>query len=88
MRPARLLLPAAGLVAAALLAGAAVPSGATARGPRLAVARLQYEGDDWYANPSSLPNLIAAIRERTTLAVEPREIRTTLADERLWDYPF
>jgi Domain of unknown function (DUF4159) len=87
-RPARLLLPAAGLLAAVLLAGAAVPSGAAARGPRLAVARLQYEGDDWYANPSSLPNLIAAIRERTTLAVEPREIRTTLADERLWDYPF
>jgi hypothetical protein len=30
--------------------------------PRLAIARLQYEGGgDWYANPSSLPNLLAAI---------------------------
>lgn len=63
-------------------------SGATATAPRLAVARLQYEGDDWYANPSSLPNLIRAIRERTTLAVDPREVRTTLLDDRLWDYPF
>ena len=32
--------------------------------PRLTIARLQYEGGgDWYANPSSLPNLLAAIRE-------------------------
>jgi hypothetical protein len=57
--------------------------------PRLAVARLQYDGGgDWYANPSSLPNLIAAIRQRTTLDVDPKEARITLMDERLWDYPF
>jgi hypothetical protein len=55
---------------------------------RLTVARLQYEGDDWYANPSSLPNLIRAIRARTTLAVEPNEVRLTLLDERLWNHPF
>lgn len=59
------------------------------RAPRLTVARLQYEGGgDWYANPSSLPNLLAAIAERTTLAVERTEARTTLLDERLWDFPF
>lgn len=58
-------------------------------GPRLAVARLQYDGGgDWYANPSSLPNLIEAIRTRTTLRVERAEARVTLLDERLWDYPF
>ncbi|MBA4070312.1 MAG: hypothetical protein C0497_00500 [Gemmatimonas sp.] len=57
--------------------------------PRLAVARLQYDGGgDWYANPSSLANLINAIRQRTTLDVEAREARVTLTDERLWDYPF
>lgn len=57
--------------------------------PRLAVARLQYDGGgDWYANPSSLPNLIAAIRARTTLDVDSREWRVTLMDERLWDLPF
>ncbi len=57
--------------------------------PRLAIARLQYDGGgDWYANPSSLPNLIEAIRERTTFRVEPAEARVTLTDDRLWDYPF
>lgn len=55
---------------------------------RLTVARLQYDGDDWYANPSGLPNLIKALRARTTLDVEPTEVRLTLGDERLWDHPF
>ena len=57
--------------------------------PILTVARLQYDGGgDWYANPSSLPNLLTAIRERTSLAVDKTEARVTLMDERLWDYPF
>ena len=71
---------------ALVLAGAAAFG---AESPRLAVARLQYDGGgDWYANPSSLPNLIQAIRERTTFRVEPTEARVTLTDDRLWDYPF
>ena len=66
-----------------------VPLAASARAPRLTVARLQYDGGgDWYANPSSLPNLLRAIRERTTLSVETTEARVTLMDDRLWDYPF
>ena len=86
------------VVAAALVQGAATPPRAgidvnkaitaDAAVPRLAIARLQYEGDDWYANPSSLPNLIEAVRARTTLNVEETEARTTLLDDRLWDYPF
>ena len=57
--------------------------------PRLTIARLQYDGGgDWYANPSSIPNLLAAIRERTSLPVERTEARVTLMDEKLWDYPF
>lgn len=56
---------------------------------RLTIARLQYDGGgDWYANPSSLPNLLAAIRVRTTIPVERTEARVTLMDERLWDFPF
>jgi uncharacterized protein DUF4159 len=56
---------------------------------RLTIARLQYDGGgDWYANPSSIPNLLAAIADRTTLPVERREARITLLDDRLWDYPF
>ena len=59
-----------------------------ARDP-LTIARLQYEGGgDWYANPSSLPNLLAAISQRTTLRVAREEARVTALDERLFDYPF
>jgi hypothetical protein len=54
----------------------------------LSVARLQYDGDDWYANPSSLPNLIRALRERTTFNVATEEVRLTLDDDRLWDQSF
>ena len=56
--------------------------------PRLAIARLQYDGGgDWYANPSALPNLLKAINDRTAFRVEPTEGRVTLNDERLFDYP-
>lgn len=56
---------------------------------KLTIARLQYDGGgDWYANPSSIPNLAKAINERTTLKVEPTEARVTLKDDRLWDHPF
>jgi hypothetical protein len=56
---------------------------------RLTIARLQYDGGgDWYANPSSIPNLLTAIRERTSLKVEKAEARVRLADDRLWDFPF
>jgi len=66
-----------------------LPASAAREAPRLTIARLQYDGGgDWYANPSSLPNLLAAIRERTALPVEATEARVTLMDDRLWDYPF
>jgi hypothetical protein len=57
--------------------------------PRLSVARLQYDGGgDWYANPSSVPNLLAAIAARTSLKVERNEARVRLTDDALWDHPF
>ena len=61
-----------------------------AAGPgRVALARLQYEGGgDWYANPSSLPNLIRAIAERTTLPIERAEATVRLTDAALFDFPF
>ncbi len=74
---------------AALAAALVLPASAARQAPRLTIARLQYDGGgDWYANPSSLPNLLAAIRERTSLPVEATEARVTLMDDRLWDYPF
>src|ERR1700712_2179588 len=55
----------------------------------LAIARLQYDGGgDWYANPSSLPNLLRAISERTALPVERVEGRVRLTDSAVFYYPF
>jgi hypothetical protein len=75
--------PVAALLALALTSFGPVPAA------KLTIARLQYDGGgDWYANPSSLPNLIKAINQRTTLQVEPTEARVSLQDDRLWDHPF
>lgn len=53
------------------------------------IARLQYEGGgDWYANPSSLPNLLDAIRDRTGLPVARREAVVRPLDPELRDYPY
>ena len=96
IRRAALALLALGGAVLPLAAWTARPTAAPAAGGapgaaamRMTIARLQYEGGgDWYANPSSLPNLLEAIRTRTTLPVEATEARVTLLDERLWDYPY
>ena len=57
--------------------------------PPLTIAQLQYEGGgDWYANPSGLPNLLKAIRERTGLSVSTTPARTRLTDPALWSHPY
>lgn len=72
-----------------ILPAARPASAAPEDGLRMTVARLQYDGGgDWYANPSSLPNLLEAIATRTSLHVERTEARVTLMDDKLWDYPF
>ncbi len=61
----------------------------TEAGSTLTVARLEYGGGgDWYANPSSLPNLLAALRERTGLSMADSEAVVTPLDPRLPDHPF
>jgi hypothetical protein len=80
----RQLLPV--LAAVAIVALPAVIEGQQAR---MTVARLQYDGGgDWYANPSSLPNLLGAIAQRTSIAVDRSEARVSLLDDRIWDFPF
>ena len=75
------------LLVATALAGATIAAHNAA--PRLTIARLQYDGGgDWYANPSSLPNLLTAIATRTSIDVERTEARVTLMSDRLWDYPY
>ncbi|MBI2616351.1 MAG: DUF4159 domain-containing protein, partial [Gemmatimonadetes bacterium] len=55
----------------------------------LTIGRLHYDGGgDWYANPSSLPNLLAAIRERTALPVAARERVVTLDGPDVWEAPY
>jgi hypothetical protein len=55
----------------------------------MTVGRLHYDGGgDWYANPSSLPNLLDAIRARTALRVADEERVVTLRDDELWNLPY
>jgi hypothetical protein len=55
----------------------------------LTIARLQYDGGgDWYANPSSLPNVLAAVRERTGIPVATREVVVRPTDSQIRNYPF
>jgi hypothetical protein len=69
------------------LISAAAPPHQTA--DSVTVARLQYDGGgDWYANPSSLPNLLAAVRERTGIPVAGREVTVTPLDPALPDHPY
>ena len=38
---------------------------------KMKIAKLQYDGGgDWYANPSSLPNLIEFISQNTTIQLD------------------
>lgn len=67
-----------------------MPTGAAlAQAPGMTIGRLHYEGGgDWYANPSSLPNLLSAIEERTTLKTARTETTVTLSSEALWSVPY
>jgi uncharacterized protein DUF4159 len=57
--------------------------------PVMTIGRLHYDGGgDWYANPSSLPNLLSAIRTRTRLRVASEEKVVTLSDDDLWNVPY
>jgi hypothetical protein len=56
---------------------------------QLTIGRLQYDGGgDWYANPSSLPNLLSELQDRTALSVSVREQVVTLDSPDLWDIPY
>jgi hypothetical protein len=55
----------------------------------MTIGRLHYDGGgDWYANPSSLVNLLKAVNERTSLRMDAHErVVQTLGDE-LWSVPY
>lgn len=53
------------------------------------IARLKYGGGgDWYANPSSLSNLLKEINQRTTIRARPNEEIVEITDPRLFEYPY
>jgi hypothetical protein len=85
------------MLRAALLAGFVIASPALAQGPSstapaaalMTIGRLHYDGGgDWYANPSSLPNLLHAVGARTRLRIAPQERVVTLSDDDLWNLPY
>ncbi len=73
-----------------LLALCGTASGASGQAAVLpTIGRLHYDGGgDWYANPSSLPNLLTAIRERTLIETADRDIVVKLDDPALWQLPY
>jgi hypothetical protein len=61
----------------------------TGQASTFTIGRLHYDGGgDWYANPSSLPNLLRAVRERTSLRTAERERVVRLTDPGLWSFPY
>ena len=83
MRSRRLILPLFLVLAAPLSAQRAAPV------VTMTIGRLHYDGGgDWYANPSSLPNLLQAIATRTVLRVGTREKVVQLADDDLWSVTY
>jgi hypothetical protein len=73
----------------ALMAVTASPITVSVEPDSITIARLQYDGGgDWYANPSSLPNLLEALRQRTGLRAANREVNVTPLDPALRDYPY
>ena len=68
---------------AAMLLAAAIPKGG------VQIALLKYKGGgDWYANPTSLPNLIAFANKqlKTTINSEPATVEVGSTD--IFNYPF
>jgi hypothetical protein len=53
------------------------------------IGRLKYGGGgDWYANPSSLTNLLKAISERTSIRAALREEVVEITDAKLFEHPY
>ncbi len=70
------------------IAATVVPAVAAPPGD-LVIGRLQYDGGgDWYANQSSVTNLLRVIRERTALRVSDREQVVRLTSPDLWEVPY
>jgi hypothetical protein len=73
------------LIASALLV---IPIGQEDPGAGVRLGRLQYPGGgDWYANPTSLPNLARELQDRLGMHVVLEEGRAAPLDDELFDHP-
>jgi hypothetical protein len=62
---------------------------APANNYKLKIAKLQYDGGgDWYANPSSVPNLIQFVSQNTTIQLDPEEAIVKPGGTQIFQYPF
>jgi len=53
------------------------------------LALLKYNGGgDWYANPSSLPNLIAYCNEELNMHIDPEPVTVEVGSPDIFNYPF
>ncbi len=74
--------PAAFILSAVLLA-AALPAPAAS----IRVARLKYSGGgDWYANPTSVPRLVAEVRKRAGIEIDPNVGVVEAGSPKIFDY--
>ena len=56
----------------------------SAHGQAFSIVRVHYGGGgDWYSDPSSLPNLIAYIKDNTSIIIERDEYQLKLTDSGL-----
>jgi len=80
-------VPVAALVLLAL-AAATPPVAAEPVERGVTIAQLKYRGGgDWYANPTALPNLIAAVRTRTDIEAAPAPATVSPESDELFLYP-
>ena len=74
-----------------LFAALLLPRPGVAQSPALlfTIAQLHYGGGgDWYANPSSLPNLLRFLKENTAIEAADEPAQVQLVDEELFSYPY
>ncbi len=56
---------------------------------RIQIALLKYSGGgDWYANPTSLPNLIKFCNENLGTSLDPENATVSPGDSEIFNYPF
>jgi hypothetical protein len=60
----------------------------SAQNCQFTIARLKYDGGgDWYANPSSLPNLVSSLKKRTSIPVCDTIAVIEINDAQLFNFP-